>query len=114
MTPTAMRAYCNTLPGTEEDVKWGCDLCFCIGKKMYAVMPLEGDESVSLKATPEDFARLIHVDGVEPAPYLARYHWIKVAPLSSLPPDLLQSLLHDAHAMVRAKLPKRVREALGS
>ena len=32
-----LRKYCLAFPGATEDVKWGSDLCFSVGAKMFAV-----------------------------------------------------------------------------
>ena len=31
-----LRKFCLSFPGATEDIKWGNDLCFCVGKKMFA------------------------------------------------------------------------------
>jgi hypothetical protein len=36
------------------DVKWGDDLCYLVGEKMYCVQNLEGAFKVSFKTTPEE------------------------------------------------------------
>ncbi len=36
------------------------------------------DGQVSFKCTPEKFAVLIELDGIIPAPNVARYHWVEV------------------------------------
>ena len=75
-----IRAFCLSLPFTTEDVKWGNDLAFCVGKKMFTIVGLETAEncSISFKCTPEKFAELVEKDGIIPAPYVARYHWVAV------------------------------------
>ena len=58
-----LRKFCLALPYVTEDVKWGNDLCFCIGKKMFAVTGIETDNNaVSFKCTPEKFAELVEID----------------------------------------------------
>ena len=32
-----LREYCLSFPGATEDVKWGSDLCFSVGAKMFCV-----------------------------------------------------------------------------
>ena len=58
----ALRKFCLALPHATEDVKWGDDLCFCVGEKMFCVTGLESPESgISLKCTPEAFADLVEL-----------------------------------------------------
>ena len=35
MTIEGLRSICRSLPGITEDVKWGSDLCFLVGGKMF-------------------------------------------------------------------------------
>ena len=32
-----LRKFCLSFPGATEDIKWGADLCFCVGAKMFCV-----------------------------------------------------------------------------
>lgn len=107
----ALRAVCATLPGTVEDVKWGGDLCLCVGGKMYAVTGLEGG-GLSIKVPPEEFEALCARPGIEPAPYLARYQWVKLDESYEASDPAVAEWIRTSYALVRAKLPKKVRDAL--
>lgn len=111
-----LRETCGALPGTVEDVKWGADLCFCVGGKMYAVTKHDAVEHpVSLKATVAVFSDLIQHESVEPAPYLARYHWIRVEDHSLLSKAELATLLQGSYDLVLGKFSKKKqREITGS
>lgn len=78
MNLEALRIFCLSLPGTTEDVKWGNDLCFLAGKKMYCVTDLKDTFNVSFKVSPEEYVSLVNTPNILPAPYLARYNWILV------------------------------------
>jgi predicted DNA-binding protein (MmcQ/YjbR family) len=105
-----LRAFCLSLPHATEDVKWGNDLAFCIGKKMFAVTGLEtAVKSLSFKCTPEKFAELVELDGIIPAHYVARYHWVTVENLDALPKNELKDLIKNSYKMVWEKLPKNLR-----
>ncbi len=73
-----IRDICLGFPGVEEDVKWGHDLCFLTGKKMFCITGIEGEFGVSLKVKDDEFDELTGRDGIIPAPYLGRYKWIHV------------------------------------
>ncbi|MCG8462646.1 MAG: hypothetical protein MI919_40695, partial [Holophagales bacterium] len=64
-------------------------------------------------ADPLVFDGLTRREGVVPAPYLARHHWVKVETSDLLPFDVARGLLTDAHLLVASKLPKKTRTALG-
>jgi len=113
-----IRRYCKSLPYVEEDVKWGHDLCFMIGRKMFCVVNLEparGDKSVvAIKATPEAFAELVERDGIIPAPYMARNHWVSLERYSALPWRELEERIRDSYDLVKATLPKKLQAALAA
>ncbi|CAN5510600.1 MmcQ/YjbR family DNA-binding protein [soil metagenome] len=74
-----IRDICLTFTGVEEDVKWGHNLCFLTGKKMFCITGIEGEFGVSLKVKDEEYDELTGRDHIIPAPYLARYKWIHVS-----------------------------------
>ena len=106
----SVRDFCRALPDATEDVKWGNDLVFSIGGKMFAVVCLEPPHQISFKCSPEAFAELIEREGIIPAPYLARAAWVQERELGeALEPRERERLLAAAYELVRAKLPKRLR-----
>src|SRR5262249_29732680 len=112
----SVRAYCLSLPHVTERVQWGNDLLFCIGDKMFTVLGLDPSHGVSLsfKCTPEVFAELTERDGIIPAPYVARYHWVALERLNPLKDSELKGLIKNSYEMVLAKLPKQVANSLAS
>jgi len=108
MTIETLRAICRALPDVTEDVKWGQDLAFCIGEKMFAVVNLEPPHQLSFKCTPESFGELTERPGLIPAPYLARAMWVQEPELgATLDRRELEALIRTSYALVQAKLPKR-------
>ena len=110
----SVRKFCLSLPYVTEDVQWESDLLFRIGNKMFAVVGLEpsSDHCMSLKCTPEEFTELTERDGIRPAPYVARYHWVALQRFDALPERELKALLSKAYELVRDKLPKKIRAGL--
>jgi predicted DNA-binding protein (MmcQ/YjbR family) len=109
-----IRKFCLSLPHVTERVQWGNDLLFCIGEKMFAVAGLDAKypTKLSFKCTPERFAELVEREGIIPAPYVARYHWVALEGLDALSQRELKDLLKTAYQLVHDKLPKKVREGL--
>ncbi|MGH9659446.1 MAG: MmcQ/YjbR family DNA-binding protein [Bryobacteraceae bacterium] len=114
MTLAAFRRYCRSQPHATENVQWGHDLVFKIAGKMFAVVSLDpaSQGQFSFKCTPEEFAELTEREGVVPAPYVARYHWVLVEDPDALPAAELKRLVRQSYEMVRAKLPAKVRARL--
>jgi predicted DNA-binding protein (MmcQ/YjbR family) len=109
-----VRKFCLGLPHATEDVKWGNDLVFCIGKKMFAVTCLEPAKvALSFKCSPEVFAELIERPRIIPAPYMARAHWVALEDEDTLTRKELEPLLRSAYEQTLAKLPKKLQAELG-
>jgi len=105
-----IRAYCLSLPHVTEDIQWVKDLLFRVGGKMFVEIALDeaASHKISFKCTPEEFAELIEREDIDPAPYVARYHWVALRSLDVLPQAELKRLMNDSYEMVKAKLPKKV------
>ena len=83
---------------------------------MFAVLALEPSHGVllSFKCTPEKFAELVEQDGIIPAPYMARHHWVGLERFDALPDRELKPLLKNSYQLVLEKLPKKIRTQLDS
>lgn len=119
------RTFLLTLPYVvetgSETRRWGDKLVFRVGAeadggKMFAQFDFEEDGRavLSFAAGPEGFRELLERDAVVPAPYRARIYWVALEGWDVLPQAELQELLRRAHALTYAKLPKRVRDLIGS
>jgi predicted DNA-binding protein (MmcQ/YjbR family) len=115
MNLESIRTFCKRLPHVTEDIKWGHDLCFLIGGKMFAVASLDTAEGhcLSFKCTPEEFAELVEVNGIVPAPYMARNHWVMMEKYDALRDAEVEAFVTRSYAMVKAKLTKSALAALG-
>jgi predicted DNA-binding protein (MmcQ/YjbR family) len=107
MTIETVRQICRALPAVTEDVKWGNDLCFSVGGKMFAAMNLDPPHSIAFKCTPERFGELVERPGIRPAPYMARNMWVQEEQLGeALDRGELEELLRTSYELVVAKMPK--------
>ena len=115
MNFNSLRKFCKTLPGATVDIKWGADECHCVGGKMFAVFGAEkrnAADNVAFKCDPARFLELTDVDGIIPAPYLARAHWVLVEDPKSLTDAQARELVAHSHALIMAKLTRKEREAI--
>ncbi len=65
----AAKALCRSFPGVTEDIKWGEDLVFSVGEKMFAVTGNAAPaQAMSFKAEDERFLELTDRPGIIPAP----------------------------------------------
>jgi predicted DNA-binding protein (MmcQ/YjbR family) len=106
----SVRAFCLSLPHATEGVQWEHDLLFRIAGKMFCVANLEPGLSptkIAFKCTPEKFAELVEIEGIIPAPYMARNHWVALLEMTALRRPELEELIRTSYQLVREKLPKK-------
>ncbi|MET3651326.1 MmcQ/YjbR family DNA-binding protein [Dyella japonica] len=112
ITPAQLEKLCVRWPGVTKDIKWGADLVFSVGGKMFAVMPADGGR-VSFKVEDERFLELTDQPGMIAAPYLARARWVSVVEPKRFTTDELSALIRTAYGLIRAKLTKKLQAELG-
>ena len=107
------KALCRTFPGATEDIKWGADIVFSVGLKMFAVtssaVPAQG---ISFKVDDQRFLELTDRPGIIPAPYLARAKWVRVEHTKALSEAQAAALLRQSYELVFAKLTKKLQREI--
>ena len=107
MNVERVRQMCLELKGATEDVKWGSDLVFSVGGKMFAVVCLDPPHTMAFKCTAEMFAELVEREGIRPAPYLARAMWVQERAVGDvLDRGELNDLIRKSYELVVATLPR--------
>jgi predicted DNA-binding protein (MmcQ/YjbR family) len=106
---TQLMEFCRRLPHVTEDTKWGNDLVFSIGGKMFCVFDQSGGTTISVKTTPALFSILTKKEGIIPAPYVARYHWVMLESPKALPESQIEELIRESYHLVSLALPAKVR-----
>jgi predicted DNA-binding protein (MmcQ/YjbR family) len=124
MDAERIRTYLLTLPHAVETRQWGNNLVFWIGDKtvggkMFALINLDdpggtrlAKAALSFAASPERFHDLLEIEGIIPAPYLARAHWVALEHFDVLRKAELEDLLRTAGTLIYNKLPKRTKDLL--
>lgn len=114
-----VRAFCLSLPHVTETVNWGHHLVFWVGEreaggKMFAMTDLDGTGHGVLlfHCGAERFHELVEIEGIVPSPYLTKAHWVTLLRWNVLRPREIEEELRSAHALIFAKLPKRVQKKL--
>jgi predicted DNA-binding protein (MmcQ/YjbR family) len=114
------RIFLLSLPHAVETQQWGDNLVFwvgdkAIGGKMFALIDLGAGLSKGVamySAGPERYAELVEREGLIPAPYMARIHWVAAERWDAMRNAEWEEAFFAAHAITYAKLPKHVKEAL--
>ncbi|MDH3649706.1 MAG: MmcQ/YjbR family DNA-binding protein [Saprospiraceae bacterium] len=114
MDHESLAKTCLSLRGTHEDLKWGKDLCYCVGEKIYCITDIDPPFKVSFKVTPEQFSELIGRYGIEPAPYLARHHWVLITDVGALKRNEWSQYIEDSYQQVFSKLSKKKQRAIAT
>jgi len=114
MNVEELRSYCLSLPHATEDIKWGNDLCFCIGDKMFATTSLNPTSgfSCSFKCNPETYSRLIEHEGITSAPYTGRFGWVCVKKRTAVSSAELKKLIKESYDAVKEGLPAKLQKEL--
>jgi predicted DNA-binding protein (MmcQ/YjbR family) len=114
-----IRAYLLTLPHAVETMQWGANLVFwvgdkAIGGKMFALVNLDGDGKavISYAAGPERYAELVEIEGIIPAPYMARIFWVAVERWDVFRTPQWEQELRAAHTITFNKMPPKTRAVL--
>ena len=103
-----IRNICTALPAVTEDIKWGNDLCFMVGGKMFCVVSLSIPLKASFKVTDEEFDEMTGSPGIIPAPYVARFKWVLVEDINTFSKDRWTHYINQSYQLVKGKLRKKV------
>jgi predicted DNA-binding protein (MmcQ/YjbR family) len=112
----SLRKHAAGRAGATVDLTWGHNECFCVGGRMFTIFGIERGRArdVAFKVDGDRFLEMTDRPGIVPAPYLARAHWVLVEDAKALPDGEARALVERSHALVAAKLPRRMRDAAGA
>ena len=114
------RKFLLTLPHVVETMQWGDNLVYWVGDKsvggkMFVLVSLDDSVSkgvISYAAGHERYAELLEIEGLYPAPYFARIHWIAAERWDVFRNSEWQEELRAAHAITYVKHPEKVKATL--
>lgn len=114
MTLDQLQAYCAKKAGVSWDAPFGPDvLVFRVAGKIFALAPMDVFATVNLKCDPERAVELrAQYDGIIPGYHMNKQHWNTVDVNGDVPQKLILQLVDHSYELVRASLPKKLRETL--
>lgn len=113
MNTEEIRKLCSSLPGVTEDIKWGHDLVFSVGEKMFCVVGLDQvPVSASFKVTDEEFDEMSGRKGFKPAPYVAKYKWVFTDDIKNMSKTEWKKYVRQSYELVKSKLPAKVKKQI--
>ncbi|NOS86236.1 MAG: MmcQ/YjbR family DNA-binding protein [Ignavibacteria bacterium] len=100
--------------GATEEIQWEDHLLFKVGGKIFVIAAMDNtaENIMSIKSDPERFEELTEIEGVVPAPYLAKSKWIAVKKRNKLRNAELKELIKTSYELVYEKLPKRLKQSI--
>lgn len=114
MTVEAIQNICRAMPGVTEDIKWGNDLVFSVGAKMFCVVGLDqSPTSASLKVSDDEFEEICTWPGFKPAPYVAKYKWVLIEDINKIKKTDWHKYLQQSYELVSHKLSLKLKKQLG-
>lgn len=114
MTIDEIQAMCKQLKGVTEDIKWGHDLVFSIGGKMFCVVGMDQlPVSASFKVREEEFEEMCTREGFKPAPYTAKYKWVWVADIKMMSNKEWKFYTRQSYDLVVEKLSLKIKKQEG-
>ena len=106
-----LRRICLALPHVTEDIKWGHDLVFSIGGKMFCVIGVDSSPvSASFKVTDDEFDEMSTRPGFKPAPYVAKYKWVYLDDISTMKTAEWKKYAKQSYELVKEKLPVKIKK----
>jgi len=111
-----LRAYCISLKGVTEDFPFDENtLVFKVAGKMFCLINLDGDLTVSLKNEPEKNIDLREeYPAVKPGYHMSKIHWNTVDIDGSIPDDVIKNLIDESYDLVVMKLKREEQQNLKS
>jgi predicted DNA-binding protein (MmcQ/YjbR family) len=108
-----IQTICKKLKAVTEDVKWGNDLVFSVGSKMFCAIGLEqSPATASFKVKEEEFEEMCSREGFKPAPYTAKYKWVWMDNIDRLNKKEWEQYILQSYDLVKAKLPLKLKKQL--
>ncbi|MGI4756683.1 MAG: MmcQ/YjbR family DNA-binding protein [Janthinobacterium lividum] len=112
------REFLLSMPRVGETLQWDLLVFWvadkAVGGRMFATLdPEPGGRYVgSFAVPPAIYNDLLEIEGIHPAPYLARAHWVAVERWDVLPERELHEHLRRAYERVLGKLPRSTQRLL--
>jgi predicted DNA-binding protein (MmcQ/YjbR family) len=114
-----LKSYCGRFPGATSKTlgpPWNV-LIYSIGGKQFAYFKLSEPEMwrFSFRASSERFLELTGIPGIKPARYMARFRWVTIVDVRSVPADYLKELVAWSYDKALSSLSKsRQAQAIAS
>lgn len=116
MDVSAVKEYCSRRPGATSKLFGPPSnvLVYYVGGRKFAYFKTSEPERwrFSICTSSERFLELTDVPGIKPARYMAKFRWVTIVDVGTVPADYLQELIAWSHAKALSSLSERRQCAL--
>ena len=116
MDVAAVKELCSRYPGASSKLYGPPSniLVYYVGGRKFAYFKTSDPEKwrFSICTTPERFLELTDVPGIKPARFMAKFRWITIVDVGTVPADYLQELITWSYAKALSGLSQRRQSAL--
>jgi len=116
MDTKQLKEFCARLPGASAQLHGAPAniLIYNVGGKRFAHFKTSQPEQwrFSIKVSPDRFLELTDIPGIKPARWLARFHWVTIVDVRSVPTDYLRELVEWSYRKALDSLSKARRAEL--
>ena len=118
MNTASVKTHCGRLPGatTKLHASPVNVLSYQVGGKTFAYFKTSEPERwrFSVRVDPGRFLELTSVEGIKPARYMARFHWVTIVDVRRVPPAYLRELIAWSYDKALSRLSKRKQSAIAA
>jgi len=111
MDVAAVKEYCRCYPGASSKLFGPPSnvLVYYVGGRKFAYFKTSEPEQwrFSICTSPERFLELTDVPGIKPARYMARFRWVTIVDVGTVPADYLQELITWSYTKAFSSLSQR-------
>jgi len=116
MDTKQLKEFCALLPGASTQLHDAPAniLVYNVGGKRFAHFKTSQPEQwrFSIKVSSDRFLELTDIPGIKPARWLARFHWITIVDVRSMPTEYLRELVEWSYRNALGSLSKARRAEL--
>src|SRR5688572_18436720 len=116
MDVAAVKEHCSRFAGASSKAYGPPSniLVYYVGGRKFAYFKTSDPEKwrFSICTAPERFLELTDVPGIKPARYMARFRWVTIVDVGTVPPDYLQELITWSYTKALSGLSKRQQSAI--
>ncbi|MBO9661471.1 MmcQ/YjbR family DNA-binding protein [Dokdonella sp.] len=118
MNVAELKKHCLRHPGAESKLSGPPSnvLVYSVGGKSFAYFKTSEPERwrFSIRVTPERFLELTDVPGIKPARYMARFRWVTIVDVRTVPQDYLIELVAWSYDKALSGLTKKQQVAIAA